>query len=74
MADTDPNALDDTFGPTVIFQKAPPSGQSNLPPNAGFQFFGQVDIDAHSRRMTVALKDIDGNEVFSQELEPGQCW
>lgn len=69
-----PNALDDTFGPTVIFQKAPPSGQSNLPPNAGFQFFGQVDIDAHSRRMTVALKDIDGNEVFSQELEPGQCW
>jgi alkaline phosphatase D len=69
-----PNPLDDTFGPTVIFQKAPAAGQSNLPPSAGLQFFGQIDIDAHTKRMTVALKDIDGAEVFSQELEPGRCW
>ncbi|MFZ5894959.1 MAG: alkaline phosphatase D family protein [Myxococcota bacterium] len=69
-----PNALDNTFGPTVIFQKAPPAGQSNLPPSAGMQFFGQVDIDARSKRMTVALKDLNGAILFSQELEPGKCW
>lgn len=65
-----PNALDDTFGPQVIFQKAPPAGQSNLPPNAGLQFFGQVDIEPRSARLTVSLKDIDGVVVFTQSLEP----
>lgn len=69
-----PNPLDDTFGPTVIFQKAPAPGQSNLPPSAGYQFFGQVDIDHRSKRMLVSLKDIDGNVVFSQELTPGMRW
>jgi alkaline phosphatase D len=65
-----PNALDNTFGPTVVFQKAPPAGQANLPPSAGFQFFGQVDIDADSKVMVVSLKDIDGTTVFSQRLQP----
>jgi alkaline phosphatase D len=72
-----PSALDDTFGPAVIFQKAPPAGQSNLPPSAGFQFFGQVDIDAVSKKLQVTLKDIDGAPIFSQELAPetraGNC-
>jgi len=63
-----PNALDGTFGPQVRFFKAPPAGQVNLPPSAGLQFFGQVDIDTHSRDMVVALKDIDGAEVFSHRL------
>lgn len=65
-----PNTLDDTFGPTVIFEKAPPPGQVNLPPSAGLQFFGQLDIDHRSKRLTVSLKDNVGTEVFSQELEP----
>lgn len=69
-----PNAMDNTFGPTVIFEKVPPAGQSNLAPSAGYQFFGQIDIDHRSKRMTVALKDIDGNELFAQELSPGKCW
>ncbi|MGC4087606.1 MAG: alkaline phosphatase D family protein [Polyangiaceae bacterium] len=70
-----PNGLDNTFGPTVIFQKAPPAGQANLSPKDGMQFFGQVDIDQHSKRMRVALKDIDGVELYSQELEPsGLRW
>ncbi len=69
-----PNALDNTFGPTVIFQKAPPEGQANLPPSAGLQFFGQVDIDRHTKKMTVALKDNSGGLVYSQELEPGVRW
>lgn len=69
-----PNALDDTFGPTVIFQKAPPAGQSNLPPSAGLQFFGQIDLNPKDKALSVALKDIDGATVFSQELAPGSCW
>jgi alkaline phosphatase D len=69
-----PNALDDTFGPTVIFQKAPESGQSNLPPSAGLQFFGQVDIDHRTKVLRAALKDVNGVEVFAQELTPGMRW
>jgi alkaline phosphatase D len=69
-----PNALDDTFGPTVIFQKAPPAGQSNLPPSAGLQFCGQVDIDPVDKKMVVAFKDLNGVEIFSQELVPGMRW
>ncbi|HET6520367.1 MAG TPA: hypothetical protein VFG47_11225, partial [Geminicoccaceae bacterium] len=65
-----PNALDDTFGPRVVFQKAPPEGQFNLPPSAGLQFFGQVDIDGASEVMTVRLKDIEGETLFTRELTP----
>lgn len=63
-----PNVLDDTFGPSVVFESAPPAGQVNLPPSAGLQFFGQIDIDAESQDLTVALKDIEGREVYSQRL------
>ena len=52
----------------MVFVKAPPTGQSNLSPYAGLQFFGEVNIDAASRGMTVAFKDIDGNAVFTQTL------
>jgi alkaline phosphatase D len=51
-----PNALDDTFGPQVVFQKVPLPGQSNLPPSAGLQFFGPVDVDHWSRALTVSLR------------------
>jgi alkaline phosphatase D len=69
-----PNALDATFGPQVVFQKAPPAGGPvNLPPSYGLQFFGQVDIDSRSKDMVVALKDIDGREVFSQRLHARPC-
>jgi alkaline phosphatase D len=65
-----PNTLDDTFGPRVVFQKAPPASQANVPPSAGLQFFGQVDIDHGSLEMTVSLKDLAGDTVFSQRLRP----
>jgi alkaline phosphatase D len=68
-----PNALDETFGPQVVFQKAPPPGQSNLPPTAGLQFFGQVDIDPRSKDMVVALRDVAGTTVFSQRLSADYC-
>jgi len=63
-----PNALDDTFGPQLRFVKAPPVGQANLPPSAGLQFFGQVDIEGESGALTVRLKDIDGATLFTQIL------
>jgi len=65
-----PNELDDTFGPQVVFAKAPERGQANLPPSAGLQFFGQVDIDGESETMTVSLKDLNGTTLFTKELTP----
>lgn len=65
-----PNDLDATFGPKVVFQKAPPDGQANLPPSAGYQFFGQVDLDGESETLTVTLKDSAGNALYAQELAP----
>ena len=64
-----PGELDDTFGPQLVFAKAPQPGEVNLPPSAGLQFFGQVDIDA-AEVMTVTLKDLTGAALFSQVLEP----
>jgi alkaline phosphatase D len=68
-----PNALDNTFGPQVMFQKAPPAGQVNLPPTAGLQFFGQVDIDHRSKDMIVSLRDLEGATLFSQRLHARPC-
>ncbi|HYP09629.1 MAG TPA: alkaline phosphatase D family protein [Bryobacteraceae bacterium] len=65
-----PGALDNTFGPEVKFFKAPPKGQSNLPPSAGLQFFGEVEIEARSRVMTVTLRDVTGAALHSQRLTP----
>jgi alkaline phosphatase D len=65
-----PNELEDTFGPQLVFAKAPEKGQANLPPSAGMQFFGQVDIEGESEVMTVTLKDLEGRALFTQELTP----
>lgn len=63
-----PNTTDGTFGPRVVFDIAPPSGQANLSPYAGLQFFGEVNIDRRTRAMTVDLKDIDGKSLFRKRL------
>ncbi|WP_345740384.1 alkaline phosphatase D family protein [Halomonas getboli] len=65
-----PGELDATFGPEVVFQKAPPAGQANLPPSDGYQFFGQVDLDGESETLTVTLKDAAGRSLHRQVLEP----
>jgi alkaline phosphatase D len=65
-----PNTLDATFGPQVAFSKAPPAGQVNLSPYAGLQFFGEVNIDAHNAELTVDLRDLGGQTVFTKTLEP----
>ena len=63
-----PNPLDKTFGPQVVFEKAPPA--QNTSPFAGFQFFGEVQIDGQTAELTVTLRDLDGVSVFEQKLQP----
>ena len=63
-----PNKLDKTFGPTAVFEKAPPVANSS--PFAGYQFFGEVLIDPASKAMTVELIDLNGVSQFSKTLAP----
>ena len=65
-----PNQLDNTFGPEVRFIKAPPAGQSNLAPSAGYQFFGHVAIDGATEQMTVTLKDRANTALWAITLDP----
>jgi alkaline phosphatase D len=66
-----PAALDETFGPQVAFQKTPTKEQGQgLAPSYGLQFFGHVAIDGATEVMTVTLKDVGDNELWSVKLEP----
>lgn len=66
-----PNDLDQTFGPELKFIKAPTAEQGqNLPPSAGLQFFGLVDIDGNGGQMTVRLMDRDDTELYKVTLDP----
>ncbi|MDP9791495.1 alkaline phosphatase D [Catenuloplanes nepalensis] len=62
-----PNALDGTFGPEAVFVNAPPA--ANTSPAAGFQHFGEVNIDARTGAFTVDLRDIDGRSLFRKTLQ-----
>jgi alkaline phosphatase D len=64
-----PNTTDGTFGPKVVFAKAPPAGQANLSPYAGLQFFGEVNVHRKTRALKVELKDLYGASVFSKTLK-----
>ena len=68
-----PNDLDNTFGPQLKFIKAPPQGQSNLSPAAGFQFFGHVAIDGQTEQMTVTLKDAADADLWHVTLDPARA-
>jgi alkaline phosphatase D len=65
-----PNELDNTFGPEVRFIKAPGLDSQNLPPSAGMQFFGHVQIEGASGQMTVTLRDRADVALWSTTLEP----
>jgi alkaline phosphatase D len=65
-----PNAVDNTFGMQVAFQKAPPKGQANLPPSAGLQFFGEINVEARTRELSVILRDISGAALFQKSFGP----
>ncbi|MER8551391.1 alkaline phosphatase [Mesorhizobium sp. M0976] len=66
-----PNGFDMTFGPELKFIKAPTAEQGqNLPPSAGLQFFGLVDIDGATEQLTVRLMDRDDSELYKVTLDP----
>ena len=63
-----PGVLDNTFGPEVVFAKAPPKGQANLPPSAGYQFFGELEVDGKTGDMKVTLRDLTGAALWERVL------
>jgi alkaline phosphatase D len=66
-----PGDLDATFGPQLMYVKAPSKEQGqNLPPSAGLQFFGQVQIDPNTEQMTVTLRDVADTVLWSKTLDP----
>jgi alkaline phosphatase D len=66
-----PQPLDNTFGPRAVFQKGCTSEQGDdLAPCFGLQFFGQVEIDGASEVMTVTLKDVDDQNLWSTRIVP----
>lgn len=65
-----PGRMDDTFGPQVRFVSIPPGMKGNRSPREGHQFFGQVRLDGISEVLTVTLHNLEGRELFRQELEP----
>ena len=64
---------DETFGPQVIFTKGATDPKINHGPSYGLQFFGNVAIDGTTGVMTVSLKDIDDNVLWSRKLEPAKA-
>jgi alkaline phosphatase D len=66
-----PARLDGTFGGEMVFAKGVPAGSNfSHGPAHGLQFFGHVAIDGATGVMTVTLKDIDDNALWSKQLEP----
>jgi len=64
-----PGDMDNTFGPQVVYVKSP-EGRPNLPPTEGLQFFGHVKIDGASEAMTVTLRDIADQQLYTVDLQP----
>jgi alkaline phosphatase D len=62
-----PNDADDTFGMQVVYQKAAPA--PNASPLAGYQFFGEVNIDGRNTALTVTLRDVANNALFERTLQ-----
>jgi alkaline phosphatase D len=63
-----PNVLDKTFGPEARFVGIPDGMKPNRPPNAGFQFFGTLKTDAHTKALTVKLINLAGETIFHMDL------
>lgn len=64
-----PGQTDPTFGIEVAYFKAPEKGKFNLSPAQGMQFFGEVEIDAKTRALTVTLRDLKGTGLYSKRLD-----
>ena len=65
-----PAPLDNTFGPEVRYQNGCTAEQGeNLAPCFGLQFFGRVDIEGDGV-MTVTLKDVGDQDLWSVRIDP----
>ncbi len=60
---------DPTFGCTQVFNSVPPDLKPNRPPSEGLQFFGTLDIDPGTFRMTVALWNLKNEKLWSIVLD-----
>lgn len=58
---------DGTFGTQVRYSRASPVRAAS--PAAGYQFFGEVEIDPHSLCLTVKLCDIDGVVLHAEQIQ-----
>ena len=65
-----PNELDATFGPEVRFASVKPGALGNRPPSDGQQFFGLTRIAAATKVMTVELRNLAGETIYTVNLEP----
>ena len=66
-----PQPLDNTFGPRAVFQKGCSGEQGDdLAPCFGLQFFGEVEIDGATEVMTVTLKDVEDQSLWSTRIVP----
>jgi len=65
-----PNSIDATFGPEVKFQSVPAGMLGNRPPTEGLQFFGYATIDGTSRVLTVSLRDLHNNVLYTVDIPP----
>ncbi len=65
-----PNSLDGTFGPEAAFVAAPP--RANASPAEGHQYFGEVAIDGRTEQLTVTLRDVEGDALFTKVLDPAR--
>jgi alkaline phosphatase D len=61
---------DPTFGIDVRFKGVPADLKPNRPPDAGFQFFGQLDISPSDQMLTVSIINTSGTRVYEQQLAP----
>ncbi|HJF12780.1 alkaline phosphatase D family protein [Corynebacterium falsenii] len=64
-----PNKMDSTFGPSVEFIHHPPKDQQNSSPLDDYQHFGEVNIDAATRALSVGLFTTRGAELWSTTIE-----
>jgi alkaline phosphatase D len=65
-----PSAVDPTFGCKAVFNAIPPDLKPNRPPTEGYQFFGTLDIDPRTRRLTAALWNLAGRRLWGIDLDP----
>lgn len=61
--------MDKTFGPKRLF-RSPLSPRAGLPPSDGYLYFGHARIEAKSRVLTVSLRDLEGQILYTKSLEP----